>query len=90
MRADGALAVESSEQHAEISEEHRRLNIVLNEIARNTALPPEEGQWDGGRIKDTYDDLPPATRSRSGGSCPGRHRPRHSARAQKGRPPEPA
>ncbi|MGA5128124.1 hypothetical protein ACPCAG_33085 [Streptomyces pseudogriseolus] len=57
LRADGALAAESSERHAEVSEEHRRLNIVLNQVAQHSTQPPEEGQWDGGRIKDTYDDF---------------------------------
>ncbi|MFF9127929.1 hypothetical protein ACF09J_32520 [Streptomyces sp. NPDC014889] len=57
LRADGALAAESSERHTEISEEHRRLNTVLNQVAQHSTQPPEEGQWDGGRIKDTYDDF---------------------------------
>ncbi|MFD0723910.1 hypothetical protein [Streptomyces globosus] len=57
MRADAALSTESSERHAELSEEHRRLNTFLNQVAQHNALPPEEGQWDGGRIKDTYDDF---------------------------------
>ncbi|MGW0771087.1 hypothetical protein [Streptomyces sp. NPDC002676] len=57
MRADGGLPIESSERHAELSEEHRRINTVLNQVAQRSALPPEEGQWDGGRIKDTYDDF---------------------------------
>lgn len=57
LRADGALAVESSEQHAELSEEHRRLNTVLNQVAQHSTQPPQEGQWDGGRITDTYDDF---------------------------------
>jgi hypothetical protein len=57
LRADAALTAESNEQHAEISEEHRRLNTVLNQVAEHRALPAEEGQWDGGRIKDTYDDF---------------------------------
>ncbi|MFD9044209.1 hypothetical protein [Streptomyces bottropensis] len=57
LRADSALAAESSERHAELSEEHRRLNTVLNQVAQHRTQPPEEGQWDGGRIKDTYDDF---------------------------------
>ncbi|MGW4825139.1 hypothetical protein ACWEP4_41120 [Streptomyces sp. NPDC004227] len=57
LRADGALAADSSERHTEISEEHRRLNTVLNQVAQHSTQPPEEGQWDGGRIKDTYDDF---------------------------------
>ncbi|MFJ8546650.1 hypothetical protein ACIRFH_32645 [Streptomyces sp. NPDC093586] len=56
MRADGALA-DSTERHKEISDEHRRLNTVLNQVAQHTTPPPEEGLWDGGRIKDTYDDF---------------------------------
>lgn len=57
LRADGALTAESSKRHAELSEEHRRLNTVLNQVAEYNALPPEEGQWDGGRIEDVYDDF---------------------------------
>ncbi|MGW5330893.1 hypothetical protein [Streptomyces sp. NPDC004014] len=57
LRADGALAAENSERHAALSDEHRQLNTFLNQIADHNALPPEEGQWDGGRIKDTYDDF---------------------------------
>ncbi|MFJ3213132.1 hypothetical protein [Streptomyces flaveolus] len=57
LRADGALAAESSERHTQISDEHRTLNTVLNQIAQHRAEPPEEGQWSGGRIKDTYDDF---------------------------------
>ncbi|MFK4122902.1 hypothetical protein [Streptomyces longwoodensis] len=57
MRTDAALTAESNEQHAEITEEHRRLNTVLNQVAEHRALPAEEGQWDGGRIRDTYDDF---------------------------------
>jgi hypothetical protein len=57
LRADGALAAESSEQHVHMSEEHRRLNTALNQLAEHSTQPPEEGQWDGGRIKDTYDDF---------------------------------
>ncbi|MGW0608684.1 hypothetical protein [Streptomyces sp. NPDC002640] len=56
LRADSALTAESSEQHAALTEEHRQLNTALNSVAR-TAGPPEEGQWDGGRIEDTYDDF---------------------------------
>ncbi|MFI9296782.1 hypothetical protein [Streptomyces gardneri] len=57
LRADAALTAESSEHHAALSEEHRRLNTVLNQVAAYSALPPKEGQWDGGRIEDLYDDF---------------------------------
>jgi hypothetical protein len=57
LRADGALASGSSEQHAEVSDEHRRLNTVSNQVAQHRTQPPEEGQWVSGRIKDTYDDF---------------------------------
>ncbi|WP_237276972.1 hypothetical protein [Streptomyces caniscabiei] len=57
LRADGALTAEHSEQHADLSEEHRRLNTVLNQVAQHSTQPSEEGQWDGGRITDTYDDF---------------------------------
>lgn len=57
MRADGALTAESSERHAALTEEHRRLHTALNEVAQYNAVPPEEGQWDGGRIEDVYDDF---------------------------------
>ncbi|MFB7360301.1 hypothetical protein [Streptomyces gardneri] len=30
---------------------------MLNQVAAHSALPPEEGQWDGGRIEDLYDDF---------------------------------
>ncbi|RPK23529.1 hypothetical protein EES37_37880 [Streptomyces sp. ADI91-18] len=57
LRADGALSTASSEQHASLSEEHRSLNTALNQVAEYNAVPPEEGQWDGGRILDAYDDF---------------------------------
>ncbi|MFE7581097.1 hypothetical protein ACFU5Y_05960 [Streptomyces gardneri] len=30
---------------------------MLNQVAAYNALPPEEGQRDGGRIEDLYDDF---------------------------------
>ncbi|MFE2046417.1 hypothetical protein ACFXAZ_36995 [Streptomyces sp. NPDC059477] len=57
MRGDGALAAESVERHAALTKEHRWLHTALNEVAQYNAVPPEEGQWDGGRIEDVYDDF---------------------------------
>ncbi|MGW6836497.1 hypothetical protein ACWGCI_24250 [Streptomyces sp. NPDC054949] len=57
LRADGALSTASNEQHAELSERHRSMNTALNQVAEYNAVPPEEGQWDGGRIVDVYDDF---------------------------------
>ncbi|MFD9271022.1 hypothetical protein ACFWB1_27095 [Streptomyces goshikiensis] len=57
LRADGAFSTASSERHALLSEEHRSLNKALNQVAEYNAVPPEEGQWDGGRIVDVYDDF---------------------------------